>query len=271
MKLTIFILACFLSLTTKGQDTLTNETIIKLHHAGFGKDILKSKIINTPSKFDVSLDGMLALKKAGVPDDVINQMISKPPETSVASNNSPNSNQPKLEQGVYYLPPNAEKIELEPTVMTSSRSSGLGAISGIFNSKQQASLSGKEAATQFADNNPKFLFVFDTLAVNDMNAGKRSFSNVRSPNEFLLVKLNVEKNTREIMISKGNNINSSSGIDDKRIKLFSFKKLSKGVYELQAKEELSEGEYCFMFAESSFEGGANKVFDFGITKPKKGF
>jgi hypothetical protein len=104
-----------------------------------------------------------------------------------------------------------------------------------------------------------------------MNAGKRSFSNVRSPNEFLLVKLNVEKNTREIQISKGNNISSSSGIDEKRIKLFGFKKLSKGVYEVQAKEELSEGEYCFMFAEGSFDGGSNKVFDFSILKGKKGF
>lgn len=259
-------------LTFGQQDTLTNETIIKLHKAGFSKDILISKINNSLSKFDVSLDGMLILKKAGIPDDVINQMISKPVNNSSVTNNSPESKEAKLEQGIYYISPaDGSRTELEPTVMTSARTSGLGSISGIFNSKTQASLSGKEAATQIEDKNPKFLFVFDTTAVNDLNAGKRSFSNVRSPNEFLLVKLIVEKNTREITISKGNNINSSAGIDEKRIKLFGYKKLSKGVYELQPKEELSEGEYCFMFAEGSFEGGANKVFDFSIKKGKKAF
>lgn len=48
-------------------DTLRNVTIIKLYQAGFGKDILKSKITNSPAMFDVFLDGMMALKKQEFP------------------------------------------------------------------------------------------------------------------------------------------------------------------------------------------------------------
>lgn len=78
---------------------------------------------------------------------MINQMISNPQvNSSVSSNITPVTTNPKLENGIYYLPPNAEKIELEPTVMTSGKSSGIGAISGILNSKTDASLSGKESA-----------------------------------------------------------------------------------------------------------------------------
>jgi hypothetical protein len=59
-------------------------------------------------------------------------------------------------------------------------------------------------------------------------------------------------------------------MNNDQAKLFSLKKISKGVYEVQPKEPLSNGEYCFMFASGMREGEINKVFDFSI-KQKKGF
>ena len=42
--------------TSQGTDTLTNGNIIKLHKAGFSKEILKSKILSSSAKFDVSIN-----------------------------------------------------------------------------------------------------------------------------------------------------------------------------------------------------------------------
>jgi hypothetical protein len=275
MKLTIVLFIVFLLVNhsySQQIDTLTNDKIIKLHKAGFGKEILKSKIQNSPANFDVSMDGMLNLKKEGVPEDVINTMVSKPQKGTSNDNSVPTVIDTKLEQGIYYLPSsNSEKVEIEPTVLTSSKSSaGWGAISGVFNSTAKATLSGDEAALEITEMNPKFLFVFDTLATNDINASRGAFSNVKSPNEFVLVKLEVRKNARELIVGKGNNFKASNGIDNDQIRSFGLKKISKGIYEVQAKESLSNGEYCFMFASGIRQGEINKVFDFSI-KQKKGF
>jgi len=46
--LIIFTLLSF-SLVQAQSDTLTNETIVKLHQSGFGAETMKSKITNTPA------------------------------------------------------------------------------------------------------------------------------------------------------------------------------------------------------------------------------
>ena len=102
MKLTtLLFLAMLLFNSLQAQEVLTNAKIIELHRAGFSKDILKSKIQSSPSNFDVTIDGLMSLKKSGVPDDVINMMIAKPEQsnnvtttnTTNTTNNNVNANQ----------------------------------------------------------------------------------------------------------------------------------------------------------------------------------
>ncbi len=56
-------------------EILTNELVIKLVAAGFSENVIIEKIRSSPSRFDVDIDSMIVLKKAGVPDPVIQAMV----------------------------------------------------------------------------------------------------------------------------------------------------------------------------------------------------
>jgi hypothetical protein len=281
MKLTAILLTTLICLSATAQqtDTLTNEKVIKLYAAGFSKDVLKSKIHNSTVTFDVSFDGMLKLKKAGIPDDIIDIMIANPgggssstysPNTSV-SQSSHNERKIKLGSGIYYKSPSEEYQEIEPSILTNTKSNNAAQyfISGLINAKVKASLSDKQSSFVIYESLPKLIFVFDTTFKNNLNNDNNSwFANVRSPKELLLVKLTVNKNSREITIGKGNAVSSDFGIDDKSIIHFTAKKLSNGVYEVVPESPFFPGEYCLMFAQGIRQGQSSKVFDFSIRQAK---
>lgn len=277
----IFVLAC-LRLSAQQTDTLTNSKVIELYKAGFGKDILKSKIQTSVTKFDVSIDGLLELKKAGVPDEVINLMISANGQKTNAADNSNNNSIAantggktlNLESGIYYQNSKGDYNEIEPSILTNSKTNRAAQIfiSGLINAKTKATLSGKESSFLIYETLPKFYFVFDTTVKSSLNTESNVFfgGTTTSPKEFLLVKLNISKNSREITVGKENIANSDFGIDETSLIRFTSKKISKGVYEVSTDTPFAPGEYCFLFALGIKQGQSTKAFDFGV-RPAKGF
>ncbi|MCO5945380.1 hypothetical protein [Mucilaginibacter flavidus] len=260
----------------QANEIVTNETVLKLQKAGLNKDIIKSKIESSQCNFNLSVDALLALKKAGVADDVVTAMLGKTksaqqPADPVAVNNSNNSAELALESGIYYYNAStSEYVELDPAVLTNSKSGGMGealkrSVSTLFNSKSKAALSGKEANLRIKDSNPLFVFVFDTdkKGLNDNN---HTESNVESPNEFFLVRLQIGKNDREVVVGKSNSVSADFGIDEASKVLFKYKKIKRGIYEVSFSNGIPIGEYCFMYGAStaSAQGITHKVFDFGI-------
>lgn len=257
-------------------ETLTNQTVVQLHKAGMGNDLIKAKIQTSTCSFDTSTDGLITLKKAGVSDEVIALMLNKGtqpmlPNATVAVDE--HAREKALEPGLYYFDINAnEYVELDAAVLSNIKSGGFGeamkrSISGLFNSKQKATLSGISANLQINAARPLFVFVFDhdKTGFNDNN---RADMNVESPNEFFLVQFIQGKNDREIVTGKGNDVGNNFGIDDRSKIPFTYKKLQKGLYEVSPSTGLLNGEYCFMFAASSAsaQGITHKVYDFGIRK-----
>lgn len=252
-------------------EVVTNQTILQLQKAGLSKEVIKAKIQSSNCNFDLSTDGLIALKKALVPDDIINAMfaksatLNKPPSIV----NAETSNIP-LSSGIYYLDSaNNNYIEFDPSVLSNQKSGGFGeslkrSFSTLFNAKLRASISGSQAHTKFNTNKQVFLFVFDSTAGGFSNSNS-IWSSVQSPNEFFLVKLTVVKNSREVVVGKQNNIKSDIGIEDELKVAFTVKKIKKAVYEVTPTGTLSTGEYCFMFAASSmYSGQTHKVYDFSI-------
>jgi hypothetical protein len=273
--LTSISIACF----SQHIDTLTNDKVIKLYKAGFSNDVLTSKIQNSFADFDVSIDGMMNLKKAGIPDDIISLMVSKPSKMNNSVSNNRNvsatsardSKEISLASGIYYKNIKAEYLEIEPSILTSTKTNRAAQVfvSGLINAKVKATISGKQSTLIVNENLPKFIFAFDTTNRNSLNTDNNQwFFNARSPKEFILVKLAVVKNSREIIVGKANAVGSNFGIDDKSVIPFAIKKLANGVYEIAPESELKEGEYCFMFAQGLKQGAPSKVFDFGIRKLK---
>ena len=68
----------FSALNLFGQaETLNNETVIGMSRAGLSAEIISRKIVSAEPAFDVSVDGLIELKKAGVDDSIIALMMER--------------------------------------------------------------------------------------------------------------------------------------------------------------------------------------------------
>ena len=57
--------------------TLTNDSVITLARAGFDELFIFERIVHSRTRFDTSVEGMVALKQAGVSEDLIRIMAER--------------------------------------------------------------------------------------------------------------------------------------------------------------------------------------------------
>jgi hypothetical protein len=68
-------------------EIITNDSIIQLLKAGIDEDLIISKIRESQHSFDLSVQGMIALKEGGISDRLMHFLMdtTKPPETKTSS------------------------------------------------------------------------------------------------------------------------------------------------------------------------------------------
>ena len=83
----LVILPC-LSLADNSQDTglvtLTNADVIEMVTVGISTDIIIAKIQKSPVNFDLSTKGLIDLKNANVPSNIVTLMIDRPIDSAPA-------------------------------------------------------------------------------------------------------------------------------------------------------------------------------------------
>jgi len=67
------------------QEVLSNESVISMVRAGLSETIILAKVKSSAAKFDVRTDSLVALKRAGVTDRVIEAMVSHPGQAAAAA------------------------------------------------------------------------------------------------------------------------------------------------------------------------------------------
>jgi hypothetical protein len=68
-----------------GQQTLNNDSVINLRKAGFSEDVIISVIKRSLGAYDTSVDGLIALKNAGITNKEISAIVAKAyPQNSAA-------------------------------------------------------------------------------------------------------------------------------------------------------------------------------------------
>jgi len=284
-KLTLACIMLCYTCFAQQKDVLTNEQVVSLVKAGLSTSIIVTTIQSSNTKFDVSANGMVALKKQGVSDAVIKAMIEKsaiapaqnvkpsPPAKSLAQNELS-----KLDPGIYYAIGESKNTEqLEPNVFSQAKvGSGIvsGLTYGLAKTKAKAVLSGISANMKIEDANPIFYFVFpkgDASEANTFNI----YGGASSPNEFVLIKFKVvntpKTKGREVVTgSFGTYSGFSSGIDDQDKVSYKFTKLSTGIYKIYFEQPVAVGEYAFIYAGGTAGGmsgaPAQKAYDFSIAK-----
>lgn len=260
-------------------DTLTNAKVIKLSKLGLQPSVVITKIQNSYTIFDVSTDELINLSDNGVPSEVINEMMRVDAQSKKAIANQRDMNDPltKRGTGIYYYN-SKDSIEpmrqVDPTVVSTNKTGGVGTAlgqvygMGLAKEKIKSSLSGSTSHLQIEDNSPIFYFYFESNT--NRTADSWFFATATSPNEFVLAKLDENKNNRQLVVGDMNAYGGTSGVRDNLKVPFDYVKVAEGIYKVTFKQPFKKGEYCFLYANATPTSYSNdKVFDFGIPKGDK--
>jgi hypothetical protein len=261
-------------------EVLTNDKVITMVQAGLPTSIIVSKIHGSRTSFDTSTAELIRLKNAKVPDDVINAIVETSSQSSTVKSTlgagdtaktDPNDPLATHEAGIYlYEEIGGKKLmtQLEPSVSKQTKTGGVftsAMTAGLTKVKFKAALAGRSAPLQIVSLRPIFYFYFEVK-----NAGLSSNSYyATSPNEFVLVALDIKANTREVTVSQANAFGAQSGTMDKAARAFKIEKLGPGVYRVTPEQDLEDGEFGF-YNGGGVGGGATvaKIFDFGLKRPR---
>jgi hypothetical protein len=258
-------------------ETLTNRSIVALNAAGLDPDTIIAKIQSSDTKFDLSTEQMIALKKQGVPGSVIAAMLAAEgkPEASTtpprqqfaapvrASSANLSASRPA---GIYLLD-GGQLVRIEPNVSGQTKTGGFiaSALSyGIAKISVRIVLQGDSARVRTHEATPTFYFYLPGAArANASSFDEDSSSAPSSPNQFSLVRMSEKKGSREARVGRGNIAGAQSGVVDKDRIDFTYDEARTGMFSVRPTSPLPPGEYCFIMIGS---GGARvaKLFDFSV-------
>ncbi len=265
--ISILIIAILFSFSSFSQSPLNNSGIVQLHKKQISKDIIISVIKSSPNEFNLSVDSIIYLKNIGIPSEIINEMVL----TRTNNRESKVTENALTSTGLYfYEKSNSSYKKLYPTVSSQNKSGGylLTAMTyGIAKSKTKASIRGTEASLKISERKPTFKFIFANNEESNKDMITTYFNQASSPNEFMILKMDKKENSREFVTGTMNSYSSSSGIENKYVVPFDINDLGNGMFEVTPSNELSSGEYCFLYAGTSsgaYGTQSTKVYDFTI-------
>lgn len=267
MRLSVAVLAASLIvvLPTQAQQGLSNTDIIRMQSAGLGESVILSSVNTQPAAYDTSTDGLLALKKAGVPDTVIATMITRNAamKSGVADSGGTNLSTPSHpigpppgveEVGVYFQDKNKAWHSI-PSEIVNTKSGGVLksiASDGIVKGDTNGHIKGAESASKLTTGSNILIYMPDTYSIDD----------------YILVKLHQNSNNREFRAMTGGVFHSTGGAAKDRVE-FGSQKLAPHVYELTFATLLTPGQYGIIppgATATTNLAAAGKIFSFSISE-----
>jgi hypothetical protein len=166
------------------QEVVTNDTVIQMVRAGLSEGVILAKIRSSQTKFDTRTDALIALKQAGVAENVMAAILGggAPPARAAAP---PAASAPA--GAVVVVPPTASQRGKGPVfhvtggkqVELIAASGGIETSSMPYNRKTELVLAGNKATYRTAERQPVFL-------------------STTEPAEMPLVRLDPGKNDRNL-------------------------------------------------------------------------
>jgi hypothetical protein len=298
---TAILIASAVLLTAQTPKVLTNQDVVDMVAAKLSDSVIVGQIHKSPCKFSTDVQDLIALKKAGVSDAVIEAMqnagapgpaaapgIQTPFSRTINAGATPSGATPNAggnapgdpndplqphDSGIYL---STKAGDGKPQMIALERAAEQGTKTSthpmMFTSmKTKAEIPGAHAGIVVSESSPVFYFYFDE---KQAGLGRTHFgvSNLSNPNQFALLKLDVKKSSRETTIGKFSAFGGmSSGSDTKAMVQFKSERLQPGLYKVTV-EDIKPGEYCFlsqggpvmMGPYGGAAGGATDIFDFGV-------
>jgi hypothetical protein len=227
---TTLLLATF-ALVAAAQTALTNSSILKLVQAGMGEDIIVNMVNTQPSNFSLGPDDLVALKKGGVSDKVINAMVMKNSNPALAAAPAPAAAAPGAgpvnEIGVYYKKTGVW-TDIDPEIV-SFKSGGVlksMATNGIVKGDMNGNLKGPHSKTEVKTPVEILIYAPEGVAATEYQ---------------LLLLHESQGNTREFRTVTGGVFHKSGGASRDAIE-FEAKKIAPRTYAITL-EHPQPGEY----------------------------
>ena len=276
-----------ISVSLFAQQSLNNDSVIKLVKAGLSDDLIVSTINAQPGTYDTSTDGLIALKTARVSDKVVAAIVAKaaeaaqpvpppvpplpPMPTQAPAADDPDDPASAHDPGVYLMttsPDGKRKMVFmdRANVAGAKTSNMMGAAFsyGIAKAKVKIDIPGARANTRTTDTNPVFYMYFPP-AISMGGLGGTDV--ITSPSQFSLLTLEDKKDHRETLVGKVGLNGANTGVDEKKTLPFTTQRMRSQAYKVTLSESLHSGEYTF-FATTHVSGTQNGdtyiVYDFGV-------
>jgi len=266
------------------QQALNNDAIIKLVKAGMSDDLIITTINAQPGAYDVSTDGLIALKTGGASDKVVSTIVLKAsaapppapaapalppappapapptaPPVAPAPPTPPVVDVPALpdgitDVGVYYQDKSGAWTAIPPEIVTAKYG---GFEMNPLHPKETGSRStnGHVAATkaQTAATLPIMLAVYVPEG--------------RTIADYRLLRLTIKSNERIFPITSGTATTDNDELDKNAVG-FSSEKIAPRVYQIMLSAHLGRGEYGMLPPKprNASEGSNWKIYSFSVSE-----
>ncbi len=239
------------------QQALNNAEVIKLVKAGLSDGVIVATINAAPGTYDTSVDGLVALKQAGVSDKVIGAIVVKAAggTAPVAAVTQASSALPAAvnDVGIYYQSNDGSWREVDAEVVNFKTGGVLKHLASVGMVKGDLNGHIGGAHSRLNLHTPaKFIFYVPEG---------------RSPGEYQLLRLHVNSNNREFRSVTGGVFHETGGAIRDDIE-FTPKKIAPRAYEIILGPEIGKGEFGFLppldlVSEKSL-ASSGKIYTFSI-------
>jgi len=246
----------------RAQQTLNNDSVIKMVKAGLSADIVIATVNAQPGHYDISPDGLIALKQAGASDKVISALIARNSGVSPAAGPSPSGSTggvdlafsgstgaggltglpPGIDStGLYYPDKNGNWTEVDTEVVNFRTGGALKHFgsAGIVKEDLNGDVAGLHSRLILPSPADFILYLPDGV----------------SPGEYQLIRFRLGKDNREFRALTGGVAHTSGGAARDTAD-FTSRKIAPHAYEIVLNAEIGKGEYGFLPSQES-SGGKN--------------
>jgi len=239
------------------QETLSNQSVVEMVKAGLSERVIIAKIRTSPTSFDTSTDALIALKKNGVPEKVIEAIMSPTgPAPAAAAGASPAAPAGSVAMAP---PPGAGHAPARPTVyqIVAGKEVELMASGGEvqrnrtpYSRSTELVLAGNKSKFRIAERQPVFVVTSE-------------------PGEMPLVRLDPGKSDRNLKIGSGSRVpyagsTSTRGLRSEDLIEVSTERDSRGFYRIRPRAPLAPGEYGFVSTRGGSPNAGTTIYDFGV-------
>jgi hypothetical protein len=252
------------------EEILTNKDVVGMFQASLPESLILEKIRASKKNFNTSVEGLVDLKKAGVSDNLIREMINPGSATSGGALKSSNAG-----ARVVVAPPANGSGQQVAECATSPQNGQMSWLSGASPAMWYSGASG--------DGTKEFIYEKGTVRRISFPFGRMELlelspirSNLRLPNnsvffscinpaEAPLVKFTLDKDLRNTSVGRGSVWNFSAGISKDDLVPFVSEKMPDNRYKISFNSPLNPGEYGFVpQSHMGFFAMGERVYTFGV-------